>query len=86
MSKVTSVCVSEGGEHFRMQLDEEAEAPENGIDGLMEASGGDTAQLVMSLLRKHEALSWNFRSLTKCSSMRAMTWSVTLMQVERMGL
>lgn len=78
--------MSEGGEHFRMRLDEEEEAPENGIDGLMEARGGDIAQLVMSLLRKHETLSWNLRSLIKSSSIRAVTWSVTLTQEERIGL
>lgn len=60
--------------------------PENGIDRLMEARGGDTAQLVTSLLHKHEALSWNLRSLIKSSSTRAMTWSVTLTQEERIGL
>lgn len=69
MLKVTSVCVSEGGERFRMRLGDMEEAPEDGIDGLMEARGGDTAQLVMSLLRKHEDLSWNLRSLTETQAL-----------------
>lgn len=79
MLQATFVCVSEGGEWFRMLLGDEEEAPENGIDRLMEARGGDTAQLAMSFLRKHEDLSRNLRSLAENSVIRAMTWPAPLM-------